>query len=49
VDRMIGFIKNPSVIIHYPESLYEMAVMGGGNSLQGSELDIQFKPSETAS
>lgn len=49
VDMMIGFIKNPSVIIHYPESLYEMAVMGGGNSLQGSELDIQFKPSETAS
>ena len=29
VDMMIGFIKNPSVIIHYPESLYEMAVMGG--------------------
>lgn len=28
VDMMIGFIKNPSVIIHYPESLYEMAVMG---------------------
>ena len=49
VDMMIGFIKNPSVIIHYPESLYEMAVMGGGNSLQGSELDIQFKPSKTAS
>ena len=29
VSMMVGFIRNPSVIIHYPESLYQFAVEGG--------------------
>lgn len=29
VDMIIGFIRNPSAIIHYPETLYRIAVMGG--------------------
>ena len=39
VEMMIGFIRNPSVIIHYPEALYKMAVRGG-NSLEGSKLGL---------
>ena len=40
LDMMIGFAKSPCVIIHYPESLYQIAVGGGYNSLQGNKLGV---------
>jgi len=45
LNMMADFIKNPSVIIHYPEALYRISGRGGGISLQGSKLDIQLKSS----